>query len=339
MVLCGLLTGLLGLAGLTMVALLASEQDHVAGLSVTVPADYASVLKTVRAVCADGVIRGTSEYDSEETLGGATESATTPLYPRWEGPGEAFYKTRGGAIAPSHFKGSRDRGAVAVRYVVDRAASGQTRLVINAVYVEDSHHGLHLSQGTVEKAEFDEIVKRLTNSGALGNGSPVEAPGPRKLARAVPEASPREVGPDRPEAATPAVKEGQGGQPGRTYPRNEAELRKALQELGAFHDGTLPVLEGFAVVGVDLLPRYDRPYYRFRVGFEPAAEGRTTLRIEAVVTARFADAAGLLTEYRSIPSNGRLEADLFERLDSYLRLASGTTASGGQQVAGSGGNR
>ena len=103
-------------------------------------------------------------------------------------------------------------------------------------------------------------------------------------------------------------------------------MKKALQELGAFDDAPLPVLEGFASVDSDGLMHLDRPYYRFRVEIEPAASGRTTVRLEAIVTARYTDAPGSRPEYRAVPSNGRLETDLFDRLDGYMRLATGTSA-------------
>jgi hypothetical protein len=276
---------------------------------------YAAVVEAVRAVCADGVIRGTAQYESEAAIDGAKESPYSGLFPPWAGSGAAFYKTRPGAIAPSHFAGSKDRGAVTVRYVVAPGTAGDARVTIDAIFVEDSHHGRHPSQGFVEKAEFEAIAKRLKNSGALGDRPALamveREPEPRKPAPAataaeVPSAPPRE----------------------RTYARGENELKKALQDLGAFDDAALPVLEGFATLGADGPVGYDRPYYRFRVVFDEAGAESTTVRLEAVVTARFTDPSGSRPEYRSVPSNGRLETDMLDRLDGYLHLAAGTSASG-----------
>jgi hypothetical protein len=330
----GVVTGLLALAGLTAVAL-AGTPDHSAALSTALPVPYATVVEAVRAVSADGVIRGTAQYESDSTISGANESPASAVFPQWAGPGTAFYKIRQGAIAPSHFAGSRDRGAVTVRYVVEPGPAGDTRVRIDAVFVEDSHHGRHPSQGFVEKAEFDEIAKRLTNSGALGNG-PAPDVGERglerrKLALAAPSTP-----------ATPAT-EGRSGPGERTYARSENDLKKALQELGAFDDAALPLLEGFATLGTDRPTGYDRPYYRFRVAFDPAGPGSTIVRLEAVVTARFTDPAGSRIEYRAVPSNGRLETDMLDRLDGYVRLAAGTSASGaagaGQQAVRPAGNQ
>jgi hypothetical protein len=276
---------------------------------------YRAVVEAVRAVCADGVIRGTAQYESEASIDGAKESPSSGLFPPWTGSGAAFYKTRPGAIAPSHFAGSKDRGAVTVRYVVAPGPAGDTRVTIDAVFVEDTHHGRHPSQGFVEKAEFEEIAKRLKTAGPLGDRPALAAverePEPRKpaplaMAAEVPSAPPRE----------------------RTYARGENELKKALQDLGAFDDAALPVLEGFATLGADGPVGYDRPYYRFRVAFDEAGSASTTVRLEAVVTARFTDPAGSRPEYRSVPSNGRLETDMLDRLDGYLHLAAGTSASG-----------
>jgi hypothetical protein len=319
----GVATGLLALAGVTAVAL-AGTPDPSAGLSTALPMPYAAVVEAVRAVCADGVIRGTAQYESDATIDGAKESPSSGLFPPWNGSGQAFYKTRPGAIAPSHFAGSRDRGAVTVRYVVAPGPAGDTRVTIDAVFVEDSHHGRHPSQGFVEKAEFEEIAKRLRNSGAVGNRPALAVvehePEPPKPAPAV-QAAAAVAAAVAPEVRSAPPRE-------RTYARDENDLKKALRELGAFDDAALPVLEGFATLGADGPVGYDRPYYRFRVVFGEAGSGSTTVRLEAVVTARFTDPAGSRPEYRAVPSNGRLETDMLDRLDGYLRIAAGTSASG-----------
>ena len=306
----GVVTGLLALAG---------TPDHSAGLSTALPMPYAAVVEAVRAVCADGVIRGTAQYESDATIDGAKESPSSGLFPPWTGSGQAFYKTRPGAVAPSHFAGSKDRGAVTVRYVVAPGPAGDTRVTIDAVFMEDTGHGRHPSQGSVEKAEFEEISKRLKNSGTVGN----------RPALAVVEREPEQRKPAPAVAvATAMATEGRFAPRERTYARGENDLKKALQELGAFDDAALPVLEGFATLGADGSVGYDRPYYRFRVVFDEAGTGSTTVRLEAVVTARFTDPAGSRPEYRSVPSNGRLETDMLDRLDGYVRLAAETSASG-----------
>jgi hypothetical protein len=327
----------------SLLALAAGTANHSAGLSTALPMPYRAVVEAVRAVCADGVIRGTAQYESDATIDGAKESPSSALFPPWTGSGAVFYKTRPGAIAPSHFAGSRDRGAVTVRYVVATGPAGDTRVTIDAVFVEDSRHGRHPSQGFVEKAEFEEIANRLKTSGALGDRPALAVaerePEPRKPAPAVPAFAAVAAS-----AATAVATEVRSAPPRqRTYARDENDLKKALQELGAFDDAALPVLEGFATLGADGPVGYDRPYYRFRVAFDEADAGNTTVRLEAVVTARFTDPAGSRPEYRSFPSNGRLETDMLDRLEGYLRLAAGAPASGAaaprQAAASSTGNQ
>ena len=332
----GVLTGLLALAALTAVAL-AGTSGKSNAVSLSVPVPYATVVEAVRAVSADGVIRGTSQYESDSVIGGAAGSASSPSFPRSVGAAGVFYKTRTGAIAPSHFAGAKDRGVVTVRYLVEPGEAGRTRITIDAVFVEDSHHGRHPSQGFVESAEFDEIAKQLKISSAPGNGPATEAldrpSAPQKLKLAVQDPVPqRESDPQRPASAqAPAAVEGRSAPLGRTYSRAAEDLKKALRELGAFDDAALPALEGFATLGSDRLEHYDRPYYRFRVEFEPAGSGQTTVRVEAVVTARYTDPAASRLEYRALPSNGRLETDLFDRLDGYFARSARNKEVGGNQ--------
>jgi len=118
----GVLTGLLALAAMAVVAR-ASVPDA-STMSIALPIPSTTVVDAVRAVCADGIIRGTAQYESDEILNGANESDSSPSFPRWAGAGNVFYKTRAGAIAPSHFKGTQDVGTVTVRYVVEPERAG-----------------------------------------------------------------------------------------------------------------------------------------------------------------------------------------------------------------------
>jgi len=129
--------------------------------SITLPAPYSSVLDAAREVSFDGVIHGAGQYESDKDISGADAADSSGAYVPWNGTGEALYKTRPKTIAPSHFEGSRDIGTISLRYIVEPAGSGLTRVTIDAVFVEDNGHGRHLSQGMVEVAEFAEIAKRL----------------------------------------------------------------------------------------------------------------------------------------------------------------------------------
>ena len=239
-----LLTGLLAMAALTVVAL-AGSPDQSAGLSIALQNPFATVVEAVRTVCADGLIRGTFQYESDAAISGAVEASSSLSFPRWAGSGQVFYKTRQGAIAPAHFKGSRDKGAVTVRYVVEPEPEGRARVTIDAVFVEDGHHGRHPSQGFVETAEFGEIAKQLKHTGTRVSGpeagSVGSEPEPRSPNHPFQDADRQQVAePDRPASA---VGPGRSAPLGRIYPRTEDDLKKALQVLGAFEDASLPALE------------------------------------------------------------------------------------------------
>lgn len=139
----------------------AAARNRPERFSITLPAPYSRVIDVVREVCSDGVIHGTEQYQSETGIPGADAVDSSSAFGPWKGPGEALYKARRKAIAPSHFEDSRDIGTVTLRYIVEAAGPDQTRLTIDAVFVEDSRHGRHLSQGMVEVAEFGEIAKKL----------------------------------------------------------------------------------------------------------------------------------------------------------------------------------
>jgi hypothetical protein len=143
----------------------AGSRGHAERFSIALPAPYERVLDAVRAVAKDGLIHGSAQYESEKEIAGASVVDSPDAFPRWTGPGAALYKARPKAIAPSNFEGSRDIGTVTLRFLVEPAGGGQTRLTIDAVFVEDSRHGRHPSKGMVEMAEFGEIAKRLKTAG------------------------------------------------------------------------------------------------------------------------------------------------------------------------------
>ncbi len=143
--------------------------------SITLQAPYDRVLDVVREVCSDGVIHGAEQYESDQGIDGATAVGSSHAFPQWTGSGQALYKVRPRTIAPSHFEGSRDIGTLSLRYLVEPDGNTQTRLTIEAVFLEDNHHGRHPSQGTVEVAEFGEVAKRLKPAARQEPSRKVEA--------------------------------------------------------------------------------------------------------------------------------------------------------------------
>jgi hypothetical protein len=132
-----------------------------AGLGFELDATEADVLEVVKRVAEDTIVRGTYVYESAKTLTGARPADSSTYFGSWTGPGHAFYKVLTRAVAPRNFKESADVGTITVRYVVLPQSASQTHLRIDAVFVEDAHNKVHISDGTVESSEFKEIQDRL----------------------------------------------------------------------------------------------------------------------------------------------------------------------------------
>jgi len=131
------------------------------GLNVSVPASERDVLQAVQDVAADGIIQGSKEYNKDEYVGGADAADSTSVFPKWTGSGKVFYKVRQNALDPRNFKDGGDSGTLAVRYVVQPGDDKSTILKIDAIFVDDFHHRPHLSNGSVEAAEYAAIQDHL----------------------------------------------------------------------------------------------------------------------------------------------------------------------------------
>ncbi|MGH9502913.1 MAG: hypothetical protein ACRD20_08685 [Terriglobales bacterium] len=112
-------------------------------------------------------------------------------------------------------------------------------------------------------------------------------------------------------------------------PRTVVEQRlKALQSSSA---GRLPVLEGFVVPGDRRLERFHRGYYQCAIKVSPAPSGGSMVQVNATITAWYADPVAAKSGYQVLPSNGRLETDLLDRLQE--ALGGPTSATGTAPVA------
>jgi hypothetical protein len=148
----------------TAIPLLGREKDvlqYGAGLIVNIPSPEPEVAQIVEDVAQNTIIRGTKEYNKDEFITGAVAAASTPVFPAWTEGGKVFYKVRKQALDPRNFKDSGDVGTVAVRYVVQPQGDRNTVLRIDAVFVEDFRHGVHLSNGSVESSEYKDIADRV----------------------------------------------------------------------------------------------------------------------------------------------------------------------------------
>jgi hypothetical protein len=132
-----------------------------AGLIVNVPFPVADVTQAVNEVTQSGIIRGSKEYDREEYVTGAEVATSVRGFPTWQEGGTVFYKVRTHALDPRNFKESGDVGTLAVRYVLQPQGEKNTVLRIDAIFVEDFRHTVHLSNGSVEGAEYKDIHDRL----------------------------------------------------------------------------------------------------------------------------------------------------------------------------------
>jgi hypothetical protein len=144
--------------------LCAREKDRIQygeGVIINLPFPEAEVEKVVQDVVQNGIIRGTKEYNKDEYVSDAIESASTNVFPERIDGGKVFYKVRLKALDPRNFKDSNDVGTLAVRYIVKAQGDKNTVLRIDARFVEDFRKSSHPSNGSVETAEYKDIHDHL----------------------------------------------------------------------------------------------------------------------------------------------------------------------------------
>ena len=147
---------------LTTVAVAAAHDPEPTAFAAIVPVAPARLAEIVRQVANDTIIRGSHEYEKETSLNAAEAEPDSPAFPAWSAGGQVFFKVRREVLSPAHFFQSTDIGTVTVRYVVQPSTSGGSELRIEAVFIEDGHrHKPHVSDGSVEGAEYKAIVARL----------------------------------------------------------------------------------------------------------------------------------------------------------------------------------
>ena len=110
-----------------------------------------------------------------------------------------------------------------------------------------------------------------------------------------------------------------------SFHASKAEVEKVLRDLHAYSGGKLPILDGFVEPQENSLDHYERGYYQYSIQLTSAAANETLVRASARITAWYSDKDNPRSGYRVLPSNGRLEADLFDRLQQ--ELSAGNAAS------------
>jgi hypothetical protein len=108
----------------------------------------------------------------------------------------------------------------------------------------------------------------------------------------------------------------------RSFPQSKAMVEKAWAQLKPYASGRLPSLAGFAASASHPLDRYQRGFYQCAIQVIANPAGGSQVRVTARITAWYAAAEAVQAGYQVLPSNGRLEGDLLDRLQEALGDAS-----------------
>lgn len=135
----------------------AENQGGSAGYVFDLVVPEKALINIVKDVANDPVVHGTYVYEREQTLTGALPATSSSAFAPWQGPGTVFYKVRSDALSPRHFVNSNDLGTITVRYVVIPESATHTRVRIDAVFVENGRRKVHVSDGSIETAEYAAI--------------------------------------------------------------------------------------------------------------------------------------------------------------------------------------
>jgi len=101
----------------------------------------------------------------------------------------------------------------------------------------------------------------------------------------------------------------------RSFSKSAEEVEVALKDLQAYSGQKLPIVDGFVATGDKPLNQYERAFYQFSIDVLPGTGGGTVVRVTAKITAWYADKDPAKSGYQVLPSNGRLELDLLDRLE------------------------
>jgi hypothetical protein len=121
----------------------------------------ADVVHAVEEVAGDQVVNGTQSYQRERNLTGAHRAENATAFGDFSGKGSVFYKIADSVLSPTNFKDSADMGTITVRYVISAFDDKNTNLRIDAVFIENTGHRVHESDGSVETAEFGDIRQHV----------------------------------------------------------------------------------------------------------------------------------------------------------------------------------
>jgi hypothetical protein len=111
-----------------------------------------------------------------------------------------------------------------------------------------------------------------------------------------------------------------------TFHAPKADVEQALKDLNAYQSGRLPFVEGFVGSIQEPLASFQRAYYQYTVSVQQTNETDVNVGVNAKISAWHEDRDATKSAYRDLPSNGRLEADLLDRLRARLQQHSAEIA-------------
>ena len=115
-----------------------------------------------------------------------------------------------------------------------------------------------------------------------------------------------------------AITYGQAVPYARSYAKSKQEVDQALKDLQAYSGQKLPILDGFVAATGKPLDQYERGFYQYSIELLAGDAGATVVRLSAKITAWHVDRDISKSGYEVLPSNGRLELDLLDRLQEKL---------------------
>jgi len=131
------------------------------GFSIDLETAPDTVIQIVKGVANDTVIRGTAMYSKDIEIEDADSPKSSTVLPPPAGSAQVFYKVKDRVISPAHFPAASDIGTLTIRYVVEAVNPKRARLSIDSVFVTDAGHHLYASDGSVETAEYAEIITQI----------------------------------------------------------------------------------------------------------------------------------------------------------------------------------
>jgi hypothetical protein len=137
------------------------HRKQTVGFSVDLDTPPDKVVEIVKSVSTDTIIRGTSMYAKDPDIDQAEFAKTSAVLPPAPPPAQVFYKVKSKVLSPEHFPAASDMGTITVRYTVEAISAQRTRVGIDAVFVTDAGRHLYASDGSVETAEYAEIIIQI----------------------------------------------------------------------------------------------------------------------------------------------------------------------------------